>query len=46
MCLVNLCVCYEIELIFKESVVKKNIVVIGVGFVGLSFVIYVVDCGY
>lgn len=45
-CLVNLCVVYEIELVYCFIVVLKKIVVVGVGFVGLVCVIVVVWCGY
>lgn len=45
-CLVNPRACYETELIFKESAVKKNIVVIGAGPAGLSFATYAADRGH
>lgn len=45
-CLVNLCVCYEILMLVLFVNVFKWLVVVGVGFVGLVFVVNVVVCGY
>ena len=45
-CLVNPRACYETELIFKESAVKKNFAVIGAGPAGLSFATYAADRGH
>lgn len=45
-CLVNPRACYETELIFKETNVAKNIVVIGAGPAGLSFAVYAANRGH
>ena len=45
-CLVNPRACYETELIFKESAVKKNIAVIGAGPAALSFATYAAARGH
>lgn len=38
-CLVNFCVCYELEINVKFVEIKKCVVVVGVGLVGLVVVV-------
>ncbi len=45
-CLVNPQACYETELIFKESVNKKSIAVVGAGPAGLAFSCYAAERGH
>lgn len=45
-CLVNFCVCYEFEINVKLVEIKKCVVVVGVGLVGLVVVVIFVKCGY
>lgn len=45
-CLVNLCVCFEIDLVIMLIDVLKKVVIVGVGFVGMFIVMMVVECGY